>query len=104
MKSLEQDIHYGLMWPGVAYAINFISNLIPGGFPKGHLFVCLPRSGFACSAAPHHIPLSHRVARIMNEIGEILHCNRSGATDAITKLVIKFYLLHKVADGTVQGI
>jgi len=29
----------------------------------------------------------------MNGISEILHCNRPGATDAITKPVIKFYLL-----------
>jgi len=37
------------------------------------------------------------VARIMNGISEILHCNRPGATDAITKPVIKFYLLCVVA-------
>lgn len=58
-----------------AHAINFISNLIPGGFPKGHLFAYTARmlQQRPCGTTPY----------IMNGIGEILHCNRSGATDAI---------------------
>jgi len=35
----------------------------------------------------------------MNGISEILHCNRPGATDAITKPVIKFYLLRGGGGG-----
>jgi len=37
----------------------------------------------------------------MNGISEILHCNRPGATDAITKPVIKFYLLRGGGGGAV---
>lgn len=58
------------------YAINFISNLIPGGFPKGHLFAP------ACNYNNNN-----NIRCPWTGIGEILYSVTAarGATDAITR-------------------